>query len=30
MLSADVMRYVELHRTVGFKFRAQHQMLAGS
>jgi hypothetical protein len=28
MLSADMIRYVELHRTVGFKFRTQHQMLA--
>jgi len=28
MLSADMMRYVELHRTAGFKFRTQHEMLA--
>lgn len=28
MLSADMMRYVELHRTAGFKFRTQHGMLA--
>ena len=28
MLSADMIRYVELHRTAGFKFRTQHQMLA--
>ena len=28
MLSADMMRYVELHRTAGFKFRTQYEMLA--
>jgi len=28
MLSYDMMRYVELHRTAGFKFRTQHQVLA--
>ncbi len=27
MLSIDMTRYVELHRTAGFKFRTQHQML---
>jgi integrase len=27
MLSADMMRYVELHRAAGFKFRTQHQIL---
>ena len=27
MLSADMMRYVELHHAAGFKFRTQHQML---
>ena len=28
MLSADMMRYVELHRAVGFRFRTQHQLLS--
>ena len=28
MLSADMMRYAELHRTAGFKFRTQHEKLA--
>lgn len=27
MLSTDMLRYVELHRAAGFKFRTQHQML---
>jgi hypothetical protein len=27
MLSADMMRYVQLHHAAGFKFRTQHQML---
>ncbi len=27
MLSADMARYVELHRSVGFKFRTQHGLL---
>jgi integrase len=27
MLSQDVIRYVELHRALGFKFRAQHSLL---
>jgi integrase len=29
MLSTDVMRYVELHRAVGFRFHTQHQLLRG-
>jgi integrase len=29
MLSTDVMRYVELHRAVGFRFHTQHQLLSG-
>jgi integrase len=28
MLSADIMRYVELHRAVGFRFHTQHQLLS--
>jgi integrase len=28
MLSTDMMRYVELHRAVGFQFRTQHQLLS--
>jgi integrase len=28
MLSTDVMRYVELHRAVGFRFHTQHQLLS--
>ena len=28
MLSADMMRYVELHRAAGFQFRTQHQLLS--
>lgn len=28
MLSADIKRYVELHRAVGFKFHTQHQLLS--
>lgn len=27
MLSQDIIRYVELHRTMGFKFRSQHSLL---
>lgn len=28
MLSTDMMRYVELHRAVGFRFHTQHQLLS--
>jgi integrase len=28
MLSTDIMRYVELHRAVGFRFHTQHQLLS--
>jgi hypothetical protein len=28
MLSTDMMRYVELHRALGFRFRTQHQLLS--